>query len=169
MYRPSIRFRPPRVTDAAPTHELISRCEPLDLNSTYAYLLFCTHFSETSAVADVEGRPLGFVAGYLKPADPSVLFIWQIAVTPEARGHGIGAGLLREVLERPNCRDVQYVEATVTPSNEPSRMLFHSLARARRVPCEESLLFRAQDFGGRHHEEEQLLRIGPIQGSGDAA
>ena len=162
------RCRRPRQADAASVHALIEECKPLDLNSLYAYLLLCTHFSDTSAVAEVNGMPRGFVAGYLKPSEPSVLFIWQIAVGHDVRGHGVGAALLQEVLDRPACRDVRYLEATITPANEPSRALFRALARARGARCHEAPLFHAADFGGGDHEEEQLLRIGPFEGPGDA-
>jgi len=164
----SISFRQPEVADAARAHRLVGDCQPLDLNSTYAYLLLCTHFAGTSAVADAGGRTFGFVGAYLKPADPSVLFIWQIAVSREARGRGVGRRLLHEVLRRPACRAVRYLEATVTPSNEPSRLLFRALARVKDAPCQEQILFRADDFGASGHEEEHLLRIGPFTDLGEA-
>jgi len=163
-----LRYRRPRQADAASVHALIEECKPLDLNSPYAYLLLCTHFSDTSAVAEVNGMPRGFVAGYLKPSEPSVLFVWQIAVGRDVRGHGIGAALLQDVLSRPACGDVRYLEATITPSNQTSWALFRSVARARGARCHEAPLFRAEDFGGGDHEEEQLLRIGPFEGPGDA-
>ena len=114
----------------------------------------------------MDGRRLGFVGGYLKPSDPSVLFIWQIAVSREARGRRIGAGLLDEVLDRPACRHVRHLEATVTPSNEASRALFRSFARSRRVACREAPMFHSADFGGGAHEDEQLVRIGPFHAPG---
>lgn len=163
---PVVRYRRPQLSDAASVHSLVSDCKPLDLNSPYAYLLLCTHFSETSAVAAADGKPLGFVGGYLKPSHPSVLFVWQIAVSREARGRGIGTRLLEDVLDRPTCRHVRYLEATITPSNEASWVLFRSLARARHARTSERPLFRTADFGG-NHEEEQLLRIGPFAGSGE--
>ena len=164
-----LRYRRPRQADAATVHALVDECKPLDLNSPYAYLLFCTHFSDTSAVADMQGVPRGFVAGYLKPSDPSVLFIWQIAVGRDVRGQGVGTALLEHLLGRPACHGVRYLEATVTPSNEPSRGLFHSLSRARGVRCDEAALFPAEDFAGSDHEEERLLRIGPFDGPGEAS
>ena len=162
------RYRRPQRSDAAQVHALVAGCAPLDLNSPYAYLLLCTHFSETSAIAETGGGPLGFVGGYLKPSEPSVLFIWQIAVSRDARGDGVGVGLLQEVLGRPACGHVRHLEATITPSNEASWKLFRSLARARGAPCHETPMFGKDDFGGGNHEEEQLLRVGPFAGPGDS-
>src|SRR5690606_18810370 len=132
----------------------------------YAYLLLCTHFADTCAIADAAGDAVGFVGGYLKPSDPSVLFVWQIGVDPVARRHGVAARLLQEVLARPACRGVRYLEATVTPSNAASRRLFHSLARVTRATCHETPFFLREHFAG-EHEQEHLLRIGPLKGPGD--
>ncbi len=88
----AVHYRPPRLSDGPAVHTLARRCEPLDLNSPYSYLLLCTDFAATCVVAERDGDLVGFVSGYLKPADPRGLFIWQVAVSPAARGLGAGAG-----------------------------------------------------------------------------
>ena len=158
----SVRYRRPRLDDAAAVHELVDACRPLDLNSPYAYLLLCTHFADTCAVGEGESSLVGFVGGYLKPGDRSVLFIWQIAVSSRVRGQGVGTALLHELVDRPCCADVDSIETTVTPSNAPSRALFHAFAKARKATCVETALFGEKDFGTIRHEEERLLRIGPL-------
>lgn len=158
----AVHYRPPRLSDGPAVHALVRRCEPLDLNSPYSYLLLCTDFAATCAVAERDGELVGFVSGYLKPADPRVLFIWQVAVSPAARGLGVGKGLLRAVLDRPACVCVEHLDTTVTPSNAASWAMFHSLARERGARCTRQPIFRAEDFGEETHEEEHLLRIGPI-------
>ena len=40
----------PAVGDAKAIHALVGSCPPLDLNSTYAYLLLCAHFAETCVI-----------------------------------------------------------------------------------------------------------------------
>lgn len=155
-------YREPNVHDAAGVHALVDRCKPLDLNSPYAYLLLCTHFAETCVVAELDGELAGFVSAYLKPEDPSVLFVWQVAVGREARGRGVGKGLLREVLGRPACRHINQMETTITPSNEASWALFYSLARERGALCAQHKAFGAKEFGEHDHEEEHLLRISPL-------
>ena len=47
-------------------------------------------------------------------------------------------------------------------ANEASWVLFRSFARTRHADCSQTTLFRKEDFGGHDHEEEQLLRIGPV-------
>jgi len=157
-------YRAPRKSEAGAIHALVASCKPLDLNSTYAYLLLCTHFAATCAVVEEGAEILGFVSGYLKPAEPATLFIWQVAVGPNARGRGLAKAMLNEILSRPSCRGVTSLEATVSPSNQPSRNLFESLAREHQAACSWSALFQPADFGEQLHEEEQLLRISPLRG-----
>lgn len=159
----AVVYRKPRVGDAAAVYTLVDECKPLDLNSQYAYLLLCTHFAGTCAVAERNGGVIGFVSGYRKPDDDSVLFVWQVAVSPRGRGQGVGRGLLHEILERPELAGVRHLEATINPSNRPSWALFESFAKQRGASCATTTLFREEHFGDQEHEEEQLLRIGPLK------
>jgi len=152
----------PRLNDAAAIHRLVDACKPLDLNSTYAYLLLCEHFAETCVRAEKAGRTVGFVSAYLPPQHNDVIFVWQVAVAQEMRGQGLARAMLLDLLARPVLRGRRYLETTVSPSNEPSRRLFHGLARELHAPVAERELFGKQDFGEEHHECEFLIRIGPF-------
>ena len=72
----------------------------LDLNASYAYLLWCRDFAGTSIVATVDGRQVGFVTGYLRPEHPDVLMVWQVAVDAEHRGRGLAGRMLHELADR---------------------------------------------------------------------
>ncbi len=157
-----IVFRQPRLNDGADIQELIASCEPLDVNSTYCYLLLCKHFADTCVVAEQDGDPVGFLSGYLQPAERDVFFVWQVAVNEAARGQGLGKRLLSEVLTRPFCRKARYLEASVTAPNDASRRLFNSFAEEIGVPCREQPFFRSEVFGSEAHDEERALRIGPF-------
>jgi L-2,4-diaminobutyric acid acetyltransferase len=156
-----ITYRSPRQSDAVRIDNLVKACPPLDVNSTYAYQLVCTHFAETSIVAEIENQPAGFISAYLEPQTPTVLFVWQVAVSPHARGRGIGLGMLRWLLDRPACGHVRHLETTITPSNESSWHMFRGLAGRLHVPCDVSPHVSSEDLGGAH-EPEHLVRIGPI-------
>lgn len=172
---PRVTFREPCQADAAEIWELVEACDELDLNSPYAYLLLCTDFCETGLVARIEGGSedahegelVAFVLGYRRPSVPDALFVWQIGVAPSHRGKGMGARLLGMFFDRCQARDsIDMLEATVTPSNVPSRTLFSRFARDRSAAVEEAIAFDSKNFPapmGEPHEDEIRLRIGPIR------
>ncbi|MCB1019372.1 MAG: diaminobutyrate acetyltransferase [Bryobacterales bacterium] len=155
--------RIPTPADAAGVRALVEACPPLDVNSTYAYLLLCSHFAQTCVLAEIDGEPAGFLSAYIKPTDPSTLFVWQVAVSPQARGRGVGSRMLDEAFARDASHGARYVEATISPGNAASWALFKTFAQKRGAACTSADQFRPEDFGPEAHEEERLLRIGPIQ------
>jgi L-2,4-diaminobutyric acid acetyltransferase len=155
-------IRSPRARDAAAVWDLVDKTPALDANSAYAYLLLCTDFASTSVVAEADGEVVGFVLGYRPPARQEALFVWQVAVREDQRGHGLGGVLLESVLSRNAPLGVEFLEATVTPSNEASWSLFRGFARRAGVDCREVETFPAQLFPGESHEEEVRIRIGPL-------
>lgn len=160
----SIRISKPSVAYGAEIHRLVAACKPLDLNSRYAYLLLCEHFAETCALAHEGDRVVGFVSAYRPPQRADTIFVWQVAVAPAARGQGVAGAMLRELLARSALRECRYLETTVSPSNEPSRRLFHGIARSMNAALTESTLFAQEAFAEEQHECEMLLRIGPFAG-----
>lgn len=160
--RGTFTFRSPTVTDGAAIHQLISRCPPLDTNSMYCNLLQCTHFSDTSVVATRAHETDGFVSAYLKPTRADVLFVWQVAVAEEARGHGLGLAMLMEILSRPACGEVAFIETSINANNHASWSLFRSLARRFSAVMVSTRWFdRERHFDGAH-ADEFLVRIGPL-------
>ena len=162
---PVPRLRVPVAGDAAPMWRLAGDTGALDVNSPYAYVLVCTHFASTSLVAvDPEdaNHLVGFAAAYRTPDDLDVLFVWQIGISAERRGAGLGGRLLRALLAQPGNRGVRWVEATVTPSNRASERLFHSFAQSLGVACEPTGSYPAELFPGGNHEPEVLYRVGPL-------
>ena len=160
-------LRHPTPDDAAAIHDLVVAGGVLDGNSVYCYLLICHDFAATSLVATDGTGLAGFVAAYRPPARPTTLFVWQIGVAPRARRQGLGCRLLRRLLAAPGCADVEFVEATITPSNEASRRLFTRFAESLNATWQEGPGFAADLFGsgdrpGRQHEEERCFRIGPL-------
>ncbi|RDH78082.1 diaminobutyrate acetyltransferase [Mycolicibacterium moriokaense] len=159
-------LRPPIEADAIAMHRLVAETGVLDLNSTYTYLLMATDFAATSIVADRDGDLCGLITGYHPPTRPEVLFVWQVAVADVARGTGLAStmldSLVRRVRESRNGHPVT-VEATVAPGNSASRALFGGFARRHRVPMIEEPCFSAEHLDVHlEHEDEPILRIGPI-------
>ena len=159
---PAARLRKPLPTDGAAVHTLVAACPPLDPNSLYCNLLQCTHFADTSALAEIDGETVAFVSGYRPPTHPDSLFVWQVAVSEAARGQGLGRRLMLDILTRHENRGVKRLRTTITPGNAASWAMFESLARHLEAPTERHVLFDADDhFAGRHDSEYEFV-IGPF-------
>lgn len=159
-------LRVPRIDDAPLVHRLIKECPPLDLNSIYTYLLLTEHFSRTCVLAESNGMLDGYISAYIPPTKPDVLFVWQVAVHPRARGQGLGQKMLQRLLERPGMDQVRYLETTVGPENTASRRMFAGFARMLQATSTESPLFGRHLFGQGGHDDEPLIRIGPFDALG---
>jgi L-2,4-diaminobutyric acid acetyltransferase len=155
-----IDFSTPILEDGSKIYELVKRSFPLDLNSQYAYMLICTHFSNTSIVAKVDNQVVGFVSAYLLPKSPQTLFIWQVAVDKSMRNQGLAKRLLKEILQ--NLPNIKWIETTISPSNKASLKLFKSIALELNVSIQKSPFFDAALFQNEEHESEELYRIGSL-------
>lgn len=164
-----LALRPPTADDGQSMWQLAAATKVLDVNSAYAYVLWCRDFGRTSivAVADHDEPTLaGFVTGYLRPDEPGTLFVWQVAVDEAHRGRGLASRLVLGIVERLGIAPmgpIEAIEATVAPSNETSLQLFRSSARALDAPCTYPAPggFAAEQLPG-GHEPEPLLRIAPL-------
>ncbi|MFA5521604.1 MAG: diaminobutyrate acetyltransferase [Castellaniella sp.] len=148
--------------DGQAIHALVQQCPPLDVNAIYTYLLLSEHFTRTCVVARRQDEVVGFVSAYRHPDRETVLFIWQVAVHASARGMGLGLSMLRHLLQRPGLEGVRTIETTVGPENRASRRMFARIAQAAHADIRESALFEPHLFGPQAHEDERLLRIGPL-------
>jgi len=156
------KIRTVTVHDGKRIWKLVSESGRLDVNSAYCYIMLTEYFRDTCLVAEKDGEAVGFVSAFLPPAKPETLFVWQIAVAEAHRGHGIADSLLSALVAEECCRRVRFVEATVSPDNRPSKRLFEKLARKLGAPLAASEGFAASLFPGEAHEDERLIRIGPI-------
>lgn len=146
---------------------LVGESGVLDLNSSYAYLLFLDHFGDTSVVAEHEGEIVGFITGFRPPREPEAVFVWQVAVAESMRGRGLARRLLDELVRLPGCRGVRFMLTTVTPSNAPSQAMFRSFARGVDAEVAVSPYFGEDHFPEGGHEPEELYRIGPFDVESD--
>jgi L-2,4-diaminobutyric acid acetyltransferase len=153
-------LRIPQAEDGSAIHDLAVRCPPLDCNSLYCNLLQASHFRDTGIVAERAGEVGGYVTGYRMPARQNTLFVWQVAVSPEARGQGLALTMLEALLER--LPDVAFLETTVTPSNDASMKLFHRLAERKKTAVGKHVLFNKERHFKGKHEDEILLCVGPL-------
>lgn len=158
-----IHLREPTENDGAKMYALVKKTKALDLNSPYSYLMWAKYFHKTSIVAVKNEDLIGFISGFLQPHEPQTLFVWQIAVDKSQRGKGLATHLLIQLLKQLENVPIRYLEATVTPSNAPSKNLFTGLADKLNTNCEVKACFSADQFPESAHEPEFLYRIGPIK------
>ncbi|WP_017538766.1 diaminobutyrate acetyltransferase [Nocardiopsis halophila] len=164
-----LRMSAPEPADGPELWRLARDCG-LDLNSPYAYTLWCRDFARTTVIArEADGRAVGFVTGFMRPDDRGTYFLWQVGVHPRMQGRRLARRMLDHLAERFGSLEASYLEATVTPDNAASRALFGSFARARGVEAVWTPLFTAAHFpepgeagAGDEHEPEDLVRIGPL-------
>lgn len=156
-----IEIEQPTKADGADLWRIARDSRKLDLNSSYAYVLWCADFADTSVVARIDGKAVGFVIGYRKQSDPGTAVVWQVAVDDSARGRGVAGGLLDNLYRRLHANGVRFLETTITPGNEASIALFGAFAKRWSADLERRDHFAATDFPD-DHEPEDLYRIGPL-------
>jgi len=155
-----VDFRTPTVEDGATLWRIARDSQVLDLNSSYTYLLWCRDFARTSVVATVDGEVGGFVTGYIRPDQPDVLMVWQVAVDAEHRGRRLARRMLDALVDGLADRSIRRMETTITLDNEASIALFESFAQGRGAGIEREPVFTAELFPD-GHDAEVLFRIGP--------
>lgn len=152
-------FRSPTKMDGDDIYQLIAACPPLDVNSSYCNFLQSFHFSQTCVLAECNGEIAGFISAYLKPSCANELFVWQVAVSPRYRGKGLAYHMLQELLMRDELRDVNWLETTITESNQGSWKLFKKLDSLHENQGQTStFLDENKHFKGKH-DTEYLYRI----------
>ncbi|HLS68239.1 MAG TPA: diaminobutyrate acetyltransferase [Kiloniellales bacterium] len=157
-----LRFRAPSLEDGKAVQDLIASCATLDDNSLYCNFLQCTHFADTCLLVEQEQKLLGWISAYRPPREPDTLFVWQVAVCPEARGQGLAGRMVERLLARPSCRGVQRLRATITPGNTASWRLFGSIADSLEAPFSRRLWLDAEENFDGDHEDEFMITIGPF-------
>jgi L-2,4-diaminobutyric acid acetyltransferase len=159
----AVTFRTASLLDAHAIWRIVHESGVLDVNSHYCYLLLCRDFADTCVVACQETAVVGFVTAYRPPSRPRHIFVWQVGVDSNVRRQGLAKRLLHQLVSLPACQGVQFLEATITPSNTPSRRLFTAFANDLHVPCRVVQGFTAEVFSGQSHEAEETFRIGPLE------
>lgn len=154
-----IEILPPELNDAQDIYRLVCSCNELDKNSSYLYLLLCSHFKDYTLTAKThDGQLAGFVSAYVIPNSPHTLFIWQVAVKAKYRKYSIGSRLVTQLIGMAIEKGMHRVEATVALSNNASLNMFKRVASA--FDCDLTLHKHfTKELFPQDHDEEYLVRI----------
>jgi len=155
----ALTFRKPAPEDGSEVWALIRACEPLDVNSMYCNLIQCDHFADTCILAERDGVPVGWISGYRLPDALDTLFVWQVAVSPDARGLGLGSEMLDRLLSRADMEGVRALQTTITRDNQASWKLFRSLAERHGGTLTDEPHYKKQDHFDGEHATEYMVTI----------
>jgi diaminobutyrate-2-oxoglutarate transaminase len=156
-------IRRPTIDDGAQAWRIARDSGSLDLNSSYAYLLYFRDFAETCRIAVVDGVVAGFLLGNRPPSRRQNLFVWQIAVDEQFRGLGIATLMLDDLAADATLTpSIAMVETTITDDNIASQRLFRAFAARRgNSPVQVTSLLETSHFPD-GHDAEPLYEIGPL-------
>lgn len=152
------KLRKPVATDGPAIWSLVKECAPLDENSMYCNLIQAEHFRDTCVVADLDGDIVGWISGHIIPNDDA-FFVWQVAVSPRARGMGLGKKMLMHLLQRDACADATELKTTITRDNDASWALFRSLARTAGGEIDDAPHFEEEIHFEGQQDTEHLVTI----------
>jgi len=85
--------------------------------------LFFDHFTDTSLAAEVDGKLVGFLIGFVS-SRPGEAYVHVVGVDPEQRGAGLGRELYERFFELVRARGCTVVRAITAPVNTGS-IAFH--------------------------------------------
>lgn len=155
---PKPRLRKPDATDGADIWQLVSECQPLDENSMYCNLIQADHFRDTCVVAEMDDEIVGWISGHMIP-NQDAFFVWQVAVSPRARGLGLGRKMLSHLVSRDECAGASELKTTITKDNDASWGLFRSFARTVGGEISDEPHFERKAHFDGQHATEHLVTI----------
>lgn len=120
-------------------------------------------------VVERANKIIGWISGYRPPSAPHQIFVWQVAVHPEARGLGLGQKMLAALTRRPAVRGATYLITTITDDNAASWRMFTGFARKRGLEVRRAPYFEREAHFAGAHETEHLVTIGPFDTLSDQA
>ncbi len=163
--QPSVIFRKPHKNDGKAIYELVKNCPPLDLNSRYLYFLQADHYADTCVLAELNGKVVGFISGYIRPDASQTLFVWQVAVATSMRGKKLAKELLRTLIKNQAHRaQVDTLSTTISPSNTSSQNFFINFAKSFNLEISQENYLEADHFGEDEHEAELLYTFSATKG-----
>ena len=133
-----MKIRSLKKNDAEKVKKLLAKCgkpyvPPYNL---YVYWMLERYLSKTCKVAEKDNKVVGFVSG-MPDIERQVVFIWQLCVDKELRKQGIATGLLDALFQEARDMDYNYIELSITDSNNISQSFFQKYAEKKGLKLKE--------------------------------
>ena len=119
-----LKFRKSREDEFLKVYEFISNCEGLENYFAHFYKIMLRYFGNSCFIAEDSDSVVGVVMGFFSQQHESTYFLWQIGVSPEHQGKGIGKNLLQYVEQELANAGIRRIEVTIDPENIPSKKAF---------------------------------------------
>lgn len=124
---------------------------------------------ETSVVAELDGRLVGWALAYVLPFDPETLFIWKVEVSEDAADTGIAALMLGHLMRQDACAKVTRVQSSIPSDDEDAWSLFRRFASWQRSQMRIEPFVTQALFPKDRHRNENLVTIELAAGLAAAA
>ncbi len=111
--------------DSELLQKLASECPPLDVHTPYTYWVIARFFGKNSFIAEIDGKPLGYITSVENGEET---LVWQIGIKKEVRGSGLAYLLIDKVIA-PAIAAGRKVYVSIDRSNAPSNGAFSSYCR----------------------------------------
>lgn len=101
---------------------LIRECDRLEAHSPFIYWILSNYFQNTTIVAQQKNEKdiIGFASAITSGNDPSVGYIWQVAVDPHVRNNGFGKELIKSIVSLCKEKEIKRLEYSIEPENNAS-------------------------------------------------
>lgn len=131
--------------------------------------LFFQHFSDTSFVAEEEGKPVGFLAGFVSQSRPNEAYVHFVGVHPDHRRGGIAVALYDRFYRTVRSRGCDTVRLVTAPINRAS-IAFHRSIGFQTEPGDSVVggVAVSTDYDGKGGSRVRFVRrLPPREGSGE--
>lgn len=152
-------LRSPEAADVDRIEDLMEEFTSRDFSSLKGDLVYNPAFRETSVVAELEGKIVGFVSAYRLPFDPETLFIWHVDVAESARDTGLSSLMLGHLMRQLSCVEVRRVQTAIPQCDERAWALFRRFARWQRSRMEIQPFITQALTPFARHEVDHLVTI----------
>jgi len=117
-------FRQAREEEFLNVFEFVSHCKPLESYAEHVYKIMLRHFNNSCFVVEEEKKIVGFVLGFVSQTDMKTYFLWQVGISPDKQGKGLGGKLLDFLEKKVKGLGCKRIELTIDPQNLHSQKLF---------------------------------------------